>query len=169
MIQCNASFQSDMTMEEVREYERTTQEATNLKIGTFPPTISISETPLASCTRSGPNSAPSTPLSTEAPDFLSVPKERPRKKSAPETLTLPDPGRRDSLFKLPSFFSWNSSPQPEWGQVRSTSKHLQLANQSPSSTTCPRPARVKEVFYCPGHPWTSTGVTAKPALLRLPE
>lgn len=169
MMQCDASFQSDMTMEEVREYERTTQEATNLKIGTFPPTISISETPLASCTRSGPNSAPSTPLSTEAPDFLSVPKERPRKKSAPETLTLPDPGRRDSLFKLPSFFSWNSSPQPEWGQVCSTSKHIRLANQSPSSTTCPRPAWVKEVFYCPGHPWTSAGVTAKPALLRLPE
>uniref|UniRef100_A0A8C6M1V3 Cytoplasmic phosphatidylinositol transfer protein 1 n=1 Tax=Nothobranchius furzeri TaxID=105023 RepID=A0A8C6M1V3_NOTFU len=107
------SILSDMTMEEVREYERATQEATNLKIGTFPPTISISETPLPSCARSGPNSAPSTPLSTEAPDFLSVPKDRPRKKSAPETLTLPDPGRRDSLFKLPSFFSWNSSPQPE--------------------------------------------------------
>ncbi|KAF3700253.1 Cytoplasmic phosphatidylinositol transfer protein 1 Mammalian rdgB -like protein beta [Channa argus] len=103
----------DMTMEEVREYERATQEATNLKIGTFPPAISISETPLPSSSRSGPNSAPSTPLSTEAPEFLSVPKERPRKKSAPETLTLPDPGRRDSLFKLPSFFSWNSSPQPE--------------------------------------------------------
>uniref|UniRef100_A0A4W6DV98 Phosphatidylinositol transfer protein N-terminal domain-containing protein n=1 Tax=Lates calcarifer TaxID=8187 RepID=A0A4W6DV98_LATCA len=103
----------DMTMEEVREYERTTQEATNLKIGSFPPAISISETPLPSSTRSGPNSAPSTPLSTEAPEFLSVPKERPRKKSAPETLTLPDPGRRDSIFKLPSFFSWNSSPQPE--------------------------------------------------------
>ncbi|PWA19272.1 hypothetical protein CCH79_00014596, partial [Gambusia affinis] len=103
----------DMTMEEVREYEHATQEATNLKIGTFPPAISISETPLASSARSGPNSAPTTPLSTEAPDFLSVPKERPRKKSAPETLTLPDPGRRDSLFKLPSFFSWNSSPQPE--------------------------------------------------------
>lgn len=102
-----------MTMEEVREYERETQEATNLKIGTFPPTISISETPLPSSTRGGPNSAPSTPLSTEAPEFLSVPKERPRKKSAPETLTLPDPGRRDSIFKLPSFFSWNSSPQPE--------------------------------------------------------
>uniref|UniRef100_A0A665VXX5 Cytoplasmic phosphatidylinositol transfer protein 1-like n=1 Tax=Echeneis naucrates TaxID=173247 RepID=A0A665VXX5_ECHNA len=102
-----------MTMEEVREYERTTQEATNLKIGSFPPTISISDTPLPSSSRSGPNSAPSTPLSTEAPEFLSVPKERPRKKSAPETLTLPDPGRRDSIFKLPSFFSWNSSPQPE--------------------------------------------------------
>ncbi|KAK9534991.1 hypothetical protein VZT92_007400 [Zoarces viviparus] len=103
----------DMTMEEVREYERATQEATNLKIGTFPPAISISETPLPSSARSGPSSAPTTPLSTEAPEFLSVPKERPRKKSAPETLTLPDPGRRDSLFKLPNFFSWNSSPQPE--------------------------------------------------------
>ncbi|CAB1450718.1 unnamed protein product [Pleuronectes platessa] len=103
----------NMTMEEVREYERATQEATNLKIGSFPPAISISETPLPSCARSGPNSAPSTPLSTEAPEFLSVPKDRPRKKSAPETLTLPDPGRRDSIFKLPSFFSWNSSPQPE--------------------------------------------------------
>eukprot|EP00066_Takifugu_rubripes_P002608 XP_003964643.1 PREDICTED: cytoplasmic phosphatidylinositol transfer protein 1-like [Takifugu rubripes] len=103
----------DMTMEEVREYERATQEATNLKIGTFPPSISISETPLPSCARGGPNSAPSTPLSTEAPEFLAVPKERPRKKSAPETLTLPDPGRRDSIFKLPGFFSWNSSPQPE--------------------------------------------------------
>ena len=102
-----------MTMEEVREYERATQEATNLKIGTFPPTISITETPLTSSTRGGPSSAPSTPLSTEAPDFLSVPKDRPRKKSAPETLTLPDPARRDSIFKLPSFFSWNSGPQPE--------------------------------------------------------
>ncbi|XP_054616046.1 cytoplasmic phosphatidylinositol transfer protein 1 [Dunckerocampus dactyliophorus] len=104
----------DMTMEEVREYERATQEATNLKIGTFPPAISITETPLPSNTRSGPNSAPSTPLSTEAPEFLAVPKDRPRKKSAPETLTLPDlQGRRDSIFKLPSFFSWNASPQPE--------------------------------------------------------
>lgn len=111
--QC-VSMPTDMTMEEVREYERATQEATNLKIGTFPPAISISETPLPSCARGGPNSAPSTPLSTEAPEFLTVPKERPRKKSAPETLTLPDPGRRDSIFKLPGFFSWNSSPQPEW-------------------------------------------------------
>lgn len=102
-----------MTMEEVREYERATQEATNLKIGTFPPAIRITETPLPSSTRSGTNSAPSTPLSTEAPEFLSVPKDRPRKKSAPEALTLPDPGRRDSGFRLPSIFSWNSSPQPE--------------------------------------------------------
>ncbi|KAA0705293.1 Cytoplasmic phosphatidylinositol transfer protein 1 [Triplophysa tibetana] len=104
----------DMTMEEVREYERATQEATNKKLGTFPPAISISETPLPSCGRSGPSSAPSTPLSTEAPDFLSVPKDRPRKKSAPETLTLPDTTRRDSVFRLPNLFSWgSSSPQPE--------------------------------------------------------
>uniref|UniRef100_A0A3B4CG10 Cytoplasmic phosphatidylinositol transfer protein 1 n=1 Tax=Pygocentrus nattereri TaxID=42514 RepID=A0A3B4CG10_PYGNA len=104
----------DMTMEEVREYERATQEATNKKLGTFPPAISISETPLPGCGRSGPSSAPSTPLSTEAPDFLSVPKDRPRKKSAPETLTLPDPGRRDSGYRLPSLFSWgSSSAQPE--------------------------------------------------------
>ncbi|RXN06695.1 cytoplasmic phosphatidylinositol transfer 1-like protein [Labeo rohita] len=104
----------DMTMEEVREYERATQEATNKKLGTFPPAIAISETPLPACARSGPSSAPSTPLSTEAPDFLSVPKDRPRKKSAPETLTLPDPARRDSAFRLPSLFSWGpSTPQPE--------------------------------------------------------
>ncbi|KAB5553886.1 hypothetical protein PHYPO_G00043840 [Pangasianodon hypophthalmus] len=104
----------DMTMEEVREYERATQEATNKKLGTFPPAISISETPLTSCAHSGPSSAPSTPLSTEAPDFLSVPKDRPRKKSAPETLTLPDPARRDSSYRLPSLFSWGSSSrQPE--------------------------------------------------------
>lgn len=104
----------DMTMEEVREYERATQEATNKKLGTFPPAISISETPLPASGRSGPSSAPSTPLSTEAPDFLSVPKDRPRKKSAPETLTLPDTTRRDSVFRLPTLFSWGStSPQPE--------------------------------------------------------
>ncbi|XP_051571650.1 cytoplasmic phosphatidylinositol transfer protein 1-like [Myxocyprinus asiaticus] len=104
----------DMTMEEVREYERATQEATNKKLGTFPPAIAINETPLPACTRSGPSSAPSTPLSTEAPDFLSVPKDRPRKKSAPEALTLPDPARRDSAFRFPNLFSWgSSSPQPE--------------------------------------------------------
>lgn len=124
---------ADMTMEEVREYERATQEATNLKIGTFPPSISISETPLPSCARGGPNSAPSTPLSTEAPEFLTVPKERPRKKSAPETLTLPDPGRRDSIFKLPGFFSWNSSPQPEWAP----SLHVRPAH--PTMRPPPRP------------------------------
>ncbi|KAF3846437.1 hypothetical protein F7725_003515 [Dissostichus mawsoni] len=54
-------FSTEMTMEEVREYERATQEATNLKIGSFPPAISISETPLPSVARSGPSSAPSTP------------------------------------------------------------------------------------------------------------
>ncbi|KAL4657919.1 cytoplasmic phosphatidylinositol transfer protein 1-like [Arapaima gigas] len=102
----------DMTMDEVREYERATQEATNKKIGTFPPSISISETPLPSAARSGPSSAPSTPLSTEAPEFLSLPKDRPRKKSAPETLTLPD--RRGSGYRLPNFFAWQSAaPQPE--------------------------------------------------------
>ncbi|XP_042340837.1 cytoplasmic phosphatidylinositol transfer protein 1-like isoform X1 [Plectropomus leopardus] len=81
----------DMTMDEVREFERTIQEATNQKIGMFPPSISISETPLSSCSLTGPASAPSTPMCTDAPESLSVPKDRPRKKSAPETLTLPDP------------------------------------------------------------------------------
>uniref|UniRef100_A0A4W6FS64 Cytoplasmic phosphatidylinositol transfer protein 1 n=1 Tax=Lates calcarifer TaxID=8187 RepID=A0A4W6FS64_LATCA len=81
----------DMTMDEVREFERTIQEATNQKIGMFPPSISISETPLSSCALTGPASAPSTPMCTDAPESLSVPKDRPRKKSAPETLTLPDP------------------------------------------------------------------------------
>ncbi|XP_073167691.1 LOW QUALITY PROTEIN: cytoplasmic phosphatidylinositol transfer protein 1 [Lepidochelys kempii] len=84
----------DMTMDEVREFERATQEATNEKIGTFPPAISISNISLPSSTRSAPSSAPSTPLSSDAPEFLSVPKDRPRKKSAPETLTLPDPEKK---------------------------------------------------------------------------
>ncbi|KAI5108825.1 cytoplasmic phosphatidylinositol transfer protein 1 isoform X1 [Silurus meridionalis] len=84
---------SDMTMDEVREYERRSQEATNQKIGMFPPSISIGEMPLSSQAPSGPASAPSTPLYTDAPEFLSVPKERPRKKSAPETLTLSEPGQ----------------------------------------------------------------------------
>lgn len=75
-------------MDEVREFERTIQEATNQKIGIFPPSISISETPLSSCALTGPASAPSTPMCTDAPESLSVPKDRPRKKSAPETLTL---------------------------------------------------------------------------------
>uniref|UniRef100_A0A3P9JTA5 Uncharacterized protein n=1 Tax=Oryzias latipes TaxID=8090 RepID=A0A3P9JTA5_ORYLA len=79
-----------MTMDEVREYERNIQEATNQKIGMFPPSISISETPLSSCALTGPASAPSTPMCTDAPESLSLPKDRPRKKSAPETLTLPD-------------------------------------------------------------------------------
>ncbi|TSK62598.1 Cytoplasmic phosphatidylinositol transfer protein 1 [Bagarius yarrelli] len=81
-----------MTMDEVREFERRIQEATNQKIGMFPPSISIGETSLSSLTPTGPASAPSTPLYTDAPEFLSVPKERPRKKSAPETLTLSEPG-----------------------------------------------------------------------------
>uniref|UniRef100_UPI0037E732EE cytoplasmic phosphatidylinositol transfer protein 1-like n=1 Tax=Semicossyphus pulcher TaxID=241346 RepID=UPI0037E732EE len=80
----------DMTMDEVREFERTIQEATNQKIGIFPPSISISQTPLSSCALTGPASAPTTPMCTDAPESLSVPKDRPRKKSAPETLTLPD-------------------------------------------------------------------------------
>lgn len=80
-----------MTMDEVREFERAIQEATNQKIGMFPPSISIGGTPLSSLAPNGPASAPSTPLYTDAPEFLSVPKDRPRKKSAPETLTLPEP------------------------------------------------------------------------------
>nr|XP_023666364.1 cytoplasmic phosphatidylinositol transfer protein 1-like [Paramormyrops kingsleyae] len=105
----------DMTMEEVREYERATQEATNQKLGSFPPAISISEMELASPSRGGPSSAPSTPLSTEAPELLSVPRDRPRKKSAPETLTLTLPERRGSGYRLPSFFPWHAPPpaQPE--------------------------------------------------------
>ncbi|KAK1798913.1 hypothetical protein P4O66_007183 [Electrophorus voltai] len=82
----------DMTMDEVREYERTIQEATNQKIGIFPPSISIGET-LSSLAPNGPASAPPTPLYTDAPEFLSVPKDRPRKKSAPETLTLRETAR----------------------------------------------------------------------------
>nr|XP_027325206.2 LOW QUALITY PROTEIN: cytoplasmic phosphatidylinositol transfer protein 1-like [Anas platyrhynchos] len=78
-----------MTMEEVRRYERETQEATNEIIGMVAPTISVSEVGQPTATHSGPASAPSTPLSDEAPDFLAPPKARPRKKSAPETLTLP--------------------------------------------------------------------------------
>uniref|UniRef100_A0A8C3LNJ6 Phosphatidylinositol transfer protein N-terminal domain-containing protein n=1 Tax=Chrysolophus pictus TaxID=9089 RepID=A0A8C3LNJ6_CHRPC len=74
-----------MTMEEVRRYERETQEATNEIIGLVAPTISVSEV----FTPPPPASAPSTPLSDDAPDFLAPPKARPRKKSAPETLTLP--------------------------------------------------------------------------------
>ncbi|NXL87214.1 PITC1 protein, partial [Alectura lathami] len=78
-----------MTMEEVRRYERETQEATNEIIGLVAPTISVSEVGQPTATHSAPASAPSTPLSDEAPDFLAPPKARPRKKSAPETLTLP--------------------------------------------------------------------------------
>ncbi|XP_070771492.1 cytoplasmic phosphatidylinositol transfer protein 1-like [Enoplosus armatus] len=111
----------DMTMDEVREFERTIQEATNQKIGIFPPSISISDTPLSSCALTGPASAPSTPMCTDAPDSLSVPKDRPRKKSAPETLTLPDP--------VPSGVPQGStlSPQP-------VSNHLQ-SSTPPSSNS----------------------------------
>ncbi|XP_048410787.1 cytoplasmic phosphatidylinositol transfer protein 1-like [Stegostoma tigrinum] len=80
----------DMTMNEVREFERATQEATNKKIGIIPPAITISNIVMPSLARSGPSSAPTTPLASEAPEFLAIPKDRPRKKSAPETLTLPD-------------------------------------------------------------------------------
>ncbi|KAM6379480.1 LOW QUALITY PROTEIN: cytoplasmic phosphatidylinositol transfer protein 1-like [Pluvialis apricaria] len=78
-----------MTMEEVRRYEQETQEATNELIGLVAPAISVSEVGQPTATHSAPASAPSPPLSDEAPDFLAPPKTRPRKKSAPETLTLP--------------------------------------------------------------------------------
>ncbi|XP_078274297.1 cytoplasmic phosphatidylinositol transfer protein 1-like [Rhinoraja longicauda] len=80
----------DMTMDEVREYEKQSQEATNEKIGIMAPTISISDAGQPAATRSAPASAPTTPLSGEPPDFLSLPKDRLRKKSAPEMLTLPE-------------------------------------------------------------------------------
>nr|XP_023412746.1 cytoplasmic phosphatidylinositol transfer protein 1 isoform X1 [Loxodonta africana] len=103
----------DMTMDEVREFERATQEATNKKIGVFPPAISISSIPLLpSSVRSAPSSAPSTPLSTDAPEFLSVPKDRPRKKSAPETLTLPDLEKKATL-NLPGMHSSNKPCRPK--------------------------------------------------------
>uniref|UniRef100_A0A671ULV0 Phosphatidylinositol transfer protein cytoplasmic 1 n=1 Tax=Sparus aurata TaxID=8175 RepID=A0A671ULV0_SPAAU len=111
----------DMTMDEVREFERAIQEATNQKIGMFPPSISISETPLSSCALTGPASAPSTPMCTDAPESLSVPKDRPRKKSAPETLTLPDPE--------PSGVPQGSNPSP-----LPVSNHLQSATP-PSSNS----------------------------------
>lgn len=102
-----------MTMDEVREFERATQEATNKKIGVFPPAISISSIPLLPASvRSAPSSAPSTPLSTDAPEFLSVPKDRPRKKSAPETLTLPDPEKKATL-NLPGIHSSDKPYRPK--------------------------------------------------------
>lgn len=108
-----------MTMDEVREFERTIQQATNQKIGIFPPSISISETPLSSCALTGPASAPSTPMCTDAPDSLSVPKDRPRKKSAPETLTLPEPVQSDTpqgsnLGPLPLSNHLQSSTSPSF-------------------------------------------------------
>uniref|UniRef100_A0A3Q4A9A1 Uncharacterized protein n=1 Tax=Mola mola TaxID=94237 RepID=A0A3Q4A9A1_MOLML len=106
-----------MTMDEVREFERTIQEATNQKIGIFPPSISISETPLSSCALTGPASAPSTPMYTDAPESLSVPKDRPRKKSAPETLTLPDPsgvpqGSNPSSLPVSNHLQSSMPPSP---------------------------------------------------------
>ncbi|MGH0143701.1 UNVERIFIED_CONTAM: hypothetical protein FKN15_007523 [Acipenser sinensis] len=80
----------NMTMDEVRKYERDTQEATNEKIGPVTPTISVSEVSKPSTSHSAPSSAPSTPVNGDPPDFLNVPKDRPRKKSAPEMLTLPE-------------------------------------------------------------------------------
>lgn len=108
-------------MDEVREFERTIQEATNQKIGIFPPSISISETPLSSRALTGPASAPSTPMCTDAPESLSVPKDRPRKKSAPETLTLPDP--------VPSGVPQGSDPSP-----LPISNHLQSSTPPSSSS-----------------------------------
>ncbi|KAM9792814.1 cytoplasmic phosphatidylinositol transfer protein 1-like [Neosynchiropus ocellatus] len=81
----------DMTMDEVRDFERTIQEATNQKIGVFPPSIAITDSPPSTRALTGPASAPTTPMCIDAPESLNVPKDRPRKKSAPETLTLPDP------------------------------------------------------------------------------
>ncbi|XP_053936865.1 LOW QUALITY PROTEIN: cytoplasmic phosphatidylinositol transfer protein 1 [Cuculus canorus] len=79
-----------MTMEEVRCYEQETQEATNNELlGLVAPTIAVSEVGQPAAMHSAPASAPSTPLGNEAPDFLSPPNTRPRKKSAPETLRLP--------------------------------------------------------------------------------
>lgn len=48
-------------MEEVRQYERETQEATNEIIGLVAPTISVSEVGQPTATHSAPASAPSTP------------------------------------------------------------------------------------------------------------
>lgn len=110
-----------MTMDEVREFERNIQEATNQKIGIFPPSISISETSLSSCALTGPASAPSTPMCTDAPEALSVPKDRPRKKSAPETLTLPEP--------VPSGVPRGSDPS-----TLPASNHLRSSPPSSSSS-----------------------------------
>ncbi|XP_032086116.1 cytoplasmic phosphatidylinositol transfer protein 1-like [Thamnophis elegans] len=88
---------SGMTMDEVRLYEKETQQATNDIVGIMTPTIAISEVHLPPSTQSAPSSAPSTPLSGEAPEFLHVPKDRQRKKSAPEMLSLPVLRERSNL------------------------------------------------------------------------
>ncbi|XP_053550087.1 cytoplasmic phosphatidylinositol transfer protein 1 [Bombina bombina] len=75
-----------MTMDDVREYEKETQAATNEKIGPVAPTITIS----AEVKYPAIRSAPATPITGEPPEFLSLPKDRLRKTSAPDTLTLPE-------------------------------------------------------------------------------
>lgn len=82
-------FYKDMSMGEVREFERTIQRATNVKIGLVTPTISTKIVPSTADMHCNPSSAPSTPVNADSPEFLSLPKDRPRKTSAPNTLTLP--------------------------------------------------------------------------------
>jgi hypothetical protein len=61
----------------------------------FPPAFSISSIALLpSSVHSASSSTQSTPLSTDAPEILFVPKDGPWKKSTPELLTLPDPEKR---------------------------------------------------------------------------
>ncbi|KAL0598032.1 Cytoplasmic phosphatidylinositol transfer protein 1 [Plecturocebus cupreus] len=123
-IESHAQTSVHMTMDEVREFERATQEATNKKIGIFPPAISISSIPLLpSSVRSAPSSAPSTPLSTDAPEFLSVPKDRPRKKSAPETLTLPDLEKKATL-NLPGMHSSDKPCRPKSDNIQNSLKQI---------------------------------------------
>ncbi|XP_018594198.2 cytoplasmic phosphatidylinositol transfer protein 1-like [Scleropages formosus] len=89
----------DMSMDEVREYEWKIQEATNEKIGLLTPTITIHEVPPLVATRSAPASAPSTPITGDQPELLSVTKDRVRKTSAPETLTFSiDEGAHQIIF-----------------------------------------------------------------------
>ncbi|XP_048467040.1 cytoplasmic phosphatidylinositol transfer protein 1 [Rhincodon typus] len=103
----------DMTMNEVREFERATQEATNKKIGIIPPAITISNIVMPSLARSGPSSAPTTPLASEAPEFLAIPKDRPRKKSAPETLTLPDSQEKHRAAMVPDIEASGEPSEPK--------------------------------------------------------
>ncbi|XP_072339829.1 cytoplasmic phosphatidylinositol transfer protein 1-like [Scyliorhinus torazame] len=103
----------DMTMDEVREFERATQEATNKKIGIIPPAITISNIVMPSLIRSGPSSAPTTPLASEAPEFLAIPKDRPRKKSAPEALTLPDSREKRNTAMIPDLDASGEPSEPK--------------------------------------------------------
>ncbi|XP_048869000.1 cytoplasmic phosphatidylinositol transfer protein 1-like [Brienomyrus brachyistius] len=80
----------DMSMEEVREFERRIQRATNEKIGLLTPTISTQIVPPMVGMHCSASSGPSTPVNADSPEFLSLPKDRPRKTSAPDTLTLPE-------------------------------------------------------------------------------